>query len=122
MSADHQPSDCHDRLGMPAVDVERGKNDLTVRAYVPSLKPEDTHIEVKDRVLTISGKQDPAVPAGDPGARSGFGGAAFVRSVELPAGADIAAITATTKDDFIEVTIPIVAARPGPITITPSAA
>ncbi len=75
----------------------------------------------KDGVLTISGWEESRDQTDDRDVRLARGGRAFVRTIELPAGADTSAITARTTDDFIEITVPVAAGPSEPITITPSA-
>ena len=116
--------DGQDRPWTPSIDVERGKNELTVRADVPGVKPGDVKIEVQDGVLTISGehKEQKEKKEKDYLRRERRYGS-FTRSMALPEGVDPSKINATTKDGVVELTIPLPAEKKKErVTITPTAA
>jgi HSP20 family protein len=113
----------HEREWMPAIDVIRQEGRLVVRAEVPGIKPEEIEIKAGDGVLTLSGKheEDKEEKEADFVRRERRYGA-FTRNVPLPDGVDPHAITATTHDGILEVTVPLpeVEAKE-PVTITPTA-
>jgi HSP20 family protein len=100
---------------MPKVDVKRSGDDITVRAELPGIKPEDVDIELTDNVLTIKGERTAEETKEDEGwlvCESCYG--SFERSLTIPEGVDPAAITAEFKDGILEVHVPkaLEAARP----------
>jgi len=115
--------DGEQRDWMPAIDVERGKDELTVRADIPGFKPDEVKIEVQDNVLTISGEQEEQSEAKEKTyLRRERRHGSFMRSMALPNGVDPSKITAKTTDGVVEVTIPLPKAKKEPITITSTAA
>lgn len=100
---------------MPAIDVKRSGDDVTIHAELPGIKPEDVEIELTDNVLTIKGKR--VVEEQEEGEdwlvrERSYG--AFERSLTLPEGVDPASITASYHDGILEVHVPkaLEAARP----------
>jgi HSP20 family protein len=107
----------------PAVDVVRDNGHLVLRADVPGIKPEEISIEVDDGMLTVSGKHEEATEETDERyVRRERRYGAFTRRLPLPDGVDPKKIKASTKDGVLEVTIPLPkeAAKPEPVTITPT--
>ena len=111
------------RAWMPAIDVERGNGNLTIRADVPGIKPEDVKIEVEDDILTISGAHEEHTEEQHKRyVRHERRCGSFSRSMALPVGVDATQIKATTKDGVVEVTVPLPQeAKKEAITITPTA-
>jgi HSP20 family protein len=94
----------------PAIDVVRKNGSIVVRADVPGMKPEEIDVEVKDDVLTISGKHEESKEEKDEDERivrseRHFG--SFSRSISLPPEVGAEDITATCKDGVLEVTVPV---------------
>lgn len=116
--------DGHDRPRTPSIDVERGEHDLTVRADIPGVKPDDVTIEVQDGVMTISGEQEEQKEKTERTfLRRERRYGAFTRSMALPEGVDPSKIKATSKDGVVQVTIPLPAEQKKErVTITPTAA
>lgn len=112
------------RTWMPAIDVERNKNHLIVRADIPGVKPDDVKIEAQDGVLTISGTHEEREEHKDKTyLRRERRYGSFTRSMALPEGVDPSKIKAKTKDGVVEVTIPLPSqTKKEPVTITPTAA
>ena len=112
-----------DRTWTPAIDVERGKNCLILRADMPGVEPKDIKITVEDGILQISWEHEQQKDEEDKNylrreRRSGV----FYRSMALPAGADASKIKAKTKNGVLEVTIPLAAPpKQETIKITPTA-
>lgn len=113
-----------DRAWIPTIDIERGKDDPTVRADIPGVKPDDVKIEVQDGVLTISGEQEERKEQKEKSyLRRERRHGSFMRSMALPEGVDPEKIKAKTKDGVVEVMIPLPAeSKNERITITPTAA
>ena len=112
------------RTWMPAIDVERNKNHLIVRADIPGVKPDDVKIEAQDGVLTISGTHEEREEhKAKTYLRRERRYGSFTRSMALPGGVDPSKIKAKTKDGVVEVTIPLPSqTKKEPVTITPTAA
>lgn len=112
-----------ERAGNLAVDVERNKDNLVVRADVPGLKPEDVKIEVENDILTVSGEHEESKEQKDKHfLRRERRYGAFSRSMALPAGVDAKKIKAKTRDGVVEVTIPLPNEGKGQaVKITPTA-
>jgi HSP20 family protein len=89
---------------VPAVDVAEDDAEITVRAEVPGLTPEDIDIRVSGNVLTIRGekKETKEERTGDRyHYERRFG--SFSRSVELPASADLEKIDAEERNGVLTV-------------------
>jgi HSP20 family protein len=79
---------------VPAIDVVREDGSMIIRADVPGSKPEDVKIEVEDDILTIR-----AVTRSSASTTCAMSaGAAFSRSIALPADAEAEQIKASTRD------------------------
>jgi HSP20 family protein len=92
----------------PAIDVERGDKDLTVRANIPGFSTADVKIEAEDGMLTISGEHEESVEdKGKSYLRRERRSGSFRRTMALPAGVDPSKIKAQTKDGVLEVNIPL---------------
>ncbi len=117
-------TDGRDRAWAPAIDVEREKDKLIVRADVPGVKPEDVNIEVQDDILTISGEHEERTEKKEKNfLRRERRYGSFSRSMALPPGVDASKIEAVTKDGVIELEIPLPSeAAKEPVKITPTAA
>lgn len=108
---------------IPALDVHRSDDALTLRADVPGMTPEEVHIRVTDGILEITGEHSEETTRDEGGfvrreRRSG----SFRRSVALPSEADPKHIEAVVKNGVAEITVPLSADRAdSTIEITPSA-
>ncbi len=95
------------RRWVPAMDLIEAADHYVLRADLPGLTHDDLEIEVEDTVLTLSGER-----ARDP--REGHDGffrlerptGAFSRTLTLPQGVDVDAITASVANGVLEVAIP----------------
>jgi HSP20 family protein len=95
---------------VPAIDVLRVDDAVILRADLPGIGPNDLKLEVEDGILTMSGEHAEEHADTRDGGRyvrreRRFG--AFSRSIALPSGVDAQAITATTQDGVVEVTVPL---------------
>jgi HSP20 family protein len=116
--------DGQDRAYTPAIDVEKHDHDITVRADVPGVKPEDVKIEVQDGVLTLSGQHEEHKEKREKSyLRRERHDGSFTRTMALPDGVDPKKIKATTKDGVVQITIPLPSgSKKEPVMITPTAA
>ena len=95
------------RRWLPAMDLVESGDHYVLSADLPGLNEADVNIEVKDRVLTISGERKSSQETTDKGYRRverAFG--SFKRSLTLPEGVDPEAVTATFENGVLEVRIP----------------
>ena len=112
------------RTSLPAIDIERHKNDITIRADMPGVKPAQVKIKVEDGVLTISGKLDEQEEKKEKKyVRHERRYGSFVRSIVLPDGVDPSEIKAKTSNGVVEVTLPLAQeSTKEPVTSAPAAA
>jgi HSP20 family protein len=92
---------------MPRLDIKRTGHDLSIRAELPGIRPEDVDVEVTDDVLTIRGERRLEEEKKDEGwiiRESSYG--SFSRSVSLPEGVDPSTIKADYHDGVLELTVP----------------
>jgi HSP20 family protein len=90
----------------PSVDVLQKNGDLVVRVEMPGVKPEDVHLAVHNRVLTISGERK----VDEEEERAGYyvrelRHGSFQRSMILPEGVEEEKIHARYEDGILEVTL-----------------
>src|SRR5687768_4575310 len=90
----------------PSVDVLQKDRDLVVRVEMPGVKPEDVHVAVHNRVLTISGERK----VDEEEERAGYyvrelRHGSFRRSMILPEGVDEEKIHARYQDGILEVAL-----------------
>jgi HSP20 family protein len=92
----------------PSVDVLQKDGDLVVRVEMPGVKPEDVHVAVHNRVLTISGERK----VDEEEERAGYyvrelRHGSFQRSMILPEGVDEEKIHARYQDGILEVALEV---------------
>ena len=90
----------------PSVDVLQKDRDLVVRVEMPGVKPEDVHVAVHNRVLTISGERK----VDEEEERAGYyvrelRHGSFQRSMILPEGVEEERIHARYQDGILEVAL-----------------
>jgi HSP20 family protein len=90
----------------PSVDVLQKDRDLLVRVEMPGVKPEDVHVAVHNRVLTISGERK----VDEEEERAGYyvrelRHGSFQRSMILPEGVEEERIHARYQDGILEVAL-----------------
>lgn len=92
---------------MPRVDVFDRENDLMVRTEVPGVDPESIEITVEGGTLTIKGGRsfESEETKANYHRKEIFEGS-FERTILLPEGIDPEAVTATSKDGILEISIP----------------
>ena len=95
------------RRWVPAMDLVESGDALVLRADLPGVDRSDVSIEVKDRVLTVSGERRAEHADQADGyyrVERAFG--SFSRSLALPEGIDAERVEADFKDGVLEVSIP----------------
>ena len=101
------PANGRARRWVPAMDLVETDDSLVLSADLPGLERDDVSIEVKDNVLTVSGKRESEHSEMGDGYRRverAFGG--FSRSVSLPEGVEADKVSATFEKGVLHVTIP----------------
>ncbi|MFN8161064.1 MAG: Hsp20/alpha crystallin family protein [Solirubrobacterales bacterium] len=100
------------RRWVPAMDLVEDDDHLVLRADLPGISEDDVKIEVKDRVLTVSGERRAEHEEKRGGIRRierSFG--SFSRSLSLPEGIDPGQVTANFDRGVLEVKVPKPAER-----------
>lgn len=95
------------RRWVPAMDLAEEGDDLVLTADLPGLSEEDVAIEIKDRVLTISGERQAEREREGRGfhrVERSFG--RFARSLTLPDGIEPDEVAASFDRGVLEVRIP----------------
>lgn len=95
------------RRWIPPMDLAETDEEFVLRADLPGLDKDDLEIEVKDRVLTISGERQAEHEDRSKGfhrVERSFG--RFSRSLDLPDGIEASAVTAEFDRGVLEVRIP----------------
>jgi len=91
----------------PAVDIKEEEGKFVLHADLPGVKPEAIEVTTDSGMLTIKGeKQTEARTEKEGYKRVERTHGSFYRRFSLPDTADLGAITATTKDGVLVVTIP----------------
>ena len=92
---------------MPRVDVLDREDGLLVRAEVPGATAEDIEVTVEAGTLTIKGARTfkSEDESGSYRRREILEGS-FERGIRLPEGIDPTAVTATSKDGVLEISVP----------------
>ncbi len=92
---------------MPRVDVLDRDKDLVVRTAVPGVDPEDIDITVEGGTLTVKGSRSlSSEESTENYHRKEIHEGSFERTIMLPDGIDPEAVTATSKDGILEISIP----------------
>lgn len=97
-------------VSTPAVNIIEGKDDFRIEVAAPGLNKEDFHIELDNKLLTIScDKEEKNENSNDDGnriVRREFSYTCFKRSFILPGSVDGEKITASQKDGILNISIP----------------
>lgn len=92
---------------MPRVDVKDQEDSLMVRTEVPGVDAESIEVTVEGGTLTISGSRNFSdEETADNYHRKEIYEGSFERTILLPDGVDPTAVSATSKDGILEITIP----------------
>jgi len=95
------------RRWIPAMDLVETEEHFVLRADLPGVVEGDVHIELEDRVLTISGERKSENDVKKDGFyRLERASGAFSRSLTLPEGIESESITATFDKGVLEIRIP----------------
>lgn len=95
------------RRWIPAMDLAESEDELILSADLPGMSEEDVEVEVKDRVLTISGERSAESEEEERGyhrVERAYG--RFSRSLTLPAGVEASKVRAEFDRGVLEVHIP----------------
>ena len=95
------------RRWIPAMDLVETDDHFILKADLPGLSDEDVHIDVEDNVLTVSGERKSEHEDKREGyvrVERSFG--AFRRSLTLPEGVELEAVSASFDRGVLEVRIP----------------
>lgn len=102
----------------PAVDIYETEHAITVLADMPGVKAADLTIDLRDDVLTLSGRAAPLERAGETDVLREHRAGTFFRQFTLSEAVDQAKIEATLKDGVLKLQLPkIEKARPRQITV-----
>jgi HSP20 family protein len=100
------------RRWVPPIDLAETEEELVLTADLPGLDEDDVAIEIKDRVLTISGeRRDRREEQGKGWHRIERSAGRFARSLALPEGVDAERVGAHFDRGVLEVRIPKPEAR-----------
>lgn len=92
---------------MPRVDVFERENDLIIRTEVAGVSPDDIDLTIEGNALTIKGGRKLVNEENkDNFHRKEIFEGSFERTILLPEGVDPDAVTATTKNGILEVSVP----------------
>ncbi len=92
---------------MPRVDVLDKDDALLVRTEIPGVAPESIDVTVESGTLTIKGSRSfENEEASENYHRKEIFEGSFERTILLPEGTDAEAVTASTKDGILEISIP----------------
>lgn len=92
---------------IPRVDVLDRDKDLLVRTAIPGVDPENIDITVEGGTLTVKGSRSLSNEEGtETYHRKEIYEGSFERTIMLPEGIDPEAVTATSKDGILEISIP----------------
>lgn len=91
---------------VPAVDVTENKENVTVKAEVPGLKPEDIEINLTGNLLTLKGEKKQETESKDQNwHRVERTWGSFTRSLELPDGIDPEKVAANYDKGVLSIEI-----------------
>ena len=104
----------------PLVNASEDKENYLVRAEVPGLAPEDVHIAIEGKNLSLTGERKlPDLPEGARFHRKERSFAGFSRVLTLPEDVDPEKVTAKCQNGVLFITLPKAEAmKPRQITVT----
>ena len=93
---------------MPAADVTRADDKITMKIDLPGMTADDVKIELRDSQLVVTGERKQETEETHEGtvSRERFFGS-FLRSLQLPAGVDADDVKASFANGELIVTVPI---------------
>ena len=102
----------------PSMDIRETDKELVVYAALPGLSKEDVSLEVKDNVLSVSGRIKPLGSDEDTWLRREMPRGEFYRAFHLSADSDASKVKASMRDGVLEIRLPKAEeARPRKISI-----
>jgi HSP20 family protein len=102
----------------PAVDIFESDQSITVLADMPGVKADDLTIDLRESVLTLTGRVTPAESAKENDVLREYREGTFLRQFSLAETIDQSKIDAQLKDGVLRVELPKVAkAKPRQITV-----
>lgn len=102
---------------MPAVDIFETDGAITVLADMPGVKPDQLEIDLRDNVLTLTGRVG-AAPTGETDVLREYDAGTFFRQFTLAESIDQAKIDAKLADGVLRLELPKVErAKPRQITV-----
>jgi HSP20 family molecular chaperone IbpA len=111
----------HTRTGAvysPAVDIFENDSSITLLADMPGVKPSDLEIDLRENVLTLTGRTTTPATAGDPNVLREYRTGTFFRQFTLPEAIDQPKIDAHLTDGVLRLELPKVEkVRPRQITV-----
>jgi HSP20 family protein len=111
----------HTRQGpvyTPAVDIFESENAITVLADMPGVKPEDLTIDLRERVLTLSGRVVPPEGPNEAWVLREYQAGTYYRQFTLAETIDQSKIDAKLTDGVLRLELPkIEKAKPRQITV-----
>lgn len=111
----------HTRQGpvyTPAVDIFENETSITVLADMPGVKPEDLNIDLRESVLTLSGRVAPLEAAQEAAVLREFQAGTYYRQFTLAETIDQSKIDAKLTDGVLRLELPkIEKAKPRQITV-----
>ena len=91
---------------MPDVEVKETKDDFVLYVALPGVKKEDVEMEIKDNLLTISGKREIKDSNNDNWLRREIPAGHFYRAFKIGARVKTDAVKASFQDGILEIKIP----------------
>jgi HSP20 family protein len=90
----------------PPVDIRETDNELVVYASLPGLNKEDVTLEVRDNVLTLSGKMKAFGSQEESWIRREMPRGEFYRAFHLPADVQVGKVKASMRSGVLEIRLP----------------
>ena len=90
----------------PAINMQEGKEDVSIQAYLPGIDPKEIELTLEDSSLTIKGNRDIKLADEETNChrRERFSGS-FSRIVGLPEGMDAEKVQANYRDGILNISI-----------------
>ena len=104
----------------PLINASEDKDNYLVRAEIPGLAPEDVHISIEGKKLSLTGeRKQPELPEGALFHRKERSITGFSRVLSLPADVDADKVTAKCQNGVLFIILPKAeAAKPRQITVS----
>lgn len=103
---------------VPPVDIFETEDTITVLADMPGVTPEQLEIDLRDNVLTLSGRVPPAIAANETDVLREYDAGTFFRQFTLAETIDQAKIDAKLSDGVLRLELPkLERAKPRQITV-----